>query len=88
MLMQAIDDPHTGQLPPQAVKLLQILKAHRGVWLTRSDVAGALNKRRLNPGETALLDMLAALGEIEVQRVNDQTPMGYHWEYRAIAREG
>lgn len=83
MLMQALDDPHTAQLPPQAEKLLNILKARRGVWLSRSDIADVLQKKRLNPGETALLDILASLGEIEVQRVNDATPMGYHWEYRA-----
>ncbi len=83
MVMQALDDPHTAQRPPQAERLMEVLKSRRGVWLSRSDIAEQLNKKRLNPGETALLDMLAALGEIEVQRVNDATPMGYHWEYKA-----
>lgn len=83
MLMQTVEEPHAAQLPPQAEKLLTVLKARRGVWLSRSDIADVMQKKRLNPGETALLDMLAALGQIEVQRINDATPMGYHWEYRS-----
>ncbi len=83
MLMQAVDDPHTAQLPPQATKLLELLRARRGDWLSRSQIADVLNKRRLNPAETALLEMLAVQGLIEVQRATDETPIGYHWEYRA-----
>jgi len=83
MLMQTIEEPHAAQLPPQAERLLKALQAPRGVWRTRSDIAATLGKNRLNPGDTAMLEMLAAQGVIEVQRVTDATPIGYRWEYRS-----
>lgn len=79
--MMTPDKP--AQLPSQAGRVLDVLNAHRGVWMTRSQIAAAIGKDRLNPGETASLDMLAAQGQIEARRVNDPTPIGYRWEYKA-----
>lgn len=79
--MMTADEP--AQLPSQAGRVMDVLKANRGVWMTRSQIAAAIGKDRLNPGETASLDMLAAQGKIEAQRVKDPTPIGYRWEYRA-----
>ena len=69
LIMTAPDAP--AQLPSQAGRVLEALNARRGVWQTRSEIAHAIGKGRLNPGETASLDMLAAQGQIEARRVDD-----------------
>jgi hypothetical protein len=64
-------------------KLLEVLTSKSGLWMKRSEIARGLNKARLNQYEIAALDFMASQGLIDYRKQNNQTPIGYHWEYRA-----
>ena len=72
------------ELPPKAQRLLDIIRAGGGDWVPRRDIAAALGKRRLNGGDLAYLEVLAANHLIEAIQRRDDTPIGYRWEYRAL----
>jgi len=83
IFMAAPDKTDETPLPEQARALLDAVKAARGVWLSRQDIAHTMGKNRLNPGDTAMLEMLTAQGLIEAQERPTSAPSGYRWEYRA-----
>ena len=72
------------RLTPQAARLLRILQGGGGVWMSRRDIAHALNRRKLAPYDIGMLDSLQAAGLIDCGRRTNQTPIGYEWVYRAI----
>lgn len=71
------------ELPEQAQRILSIVKAAGGVWVDRREIAKALGKNRLNPGDLAYLDVLAANGIVETEQRKNNTPIGYEVVYRA-----
>ena len=73
----------TGEITVRALELLDALKAHRGVWMTRAELARATNKNRLSPHDVDLLDRLVDAGLIEKRRRDSNTPVGIAYDYRA-----
>lgn len=71
------------ELPEQAQRILSIVKAAGGVWVDRREIAKALGKNRLNPGDLAYLDVLAANSIVETEQRKNNTPIGYEVVYRA-----
>lgn len=69
-------------LSSEAEKLLEAIRGSKAEWLTRAMIAQHLGKRRLNPMEIALLEMLNGLGMIEIAIRDDPRPVGYRYEYR------
>lgn len=63
-------------------QLLEALRPASGEWLSRSEIAGRLGKRRLNPTDIAILSMLAQVKKIEEREVPTNAPSGRRFEYR------
>ncbi len=74
------------RLSEQANKFLIILRQYSGNdhWLSRSDIADLIGKKRLNPYEVAAIDLLAENGLIERTREQMPGPIGYQWKYRVL----
>lgn len=68
-------------LPEQAQRILQTFEKP-GIWLKRRDIAQQLGKNRLNPSDTAILDMLAYMDLIEVETREIPGPIGFEYVYR------
>lgn len=79
-------DRSTSRLDQKTELLLSILKESPGEWLTRSDIARALDKRKLSPYDIAMLEILEDRGLIEIQHRGNRTPIGYEFVYRATDR--
>lgn len=69
-------------LTGKALELLEVLQAHPGEWLTRSDIAPHVGKKRLNDNDHNQLDNLEAAGLIEKRQVPYPGITGKQWEYR------
>lgn len=67
--------------------LLEIVQRAGGEIVTRSDIAKALGKTRLNVWEVKLLDEMAAAGLIQAEKLPIKSPIGYEWQYRATQKE-
>lgn len=68
-----------------------LIDALRGLgpgWHSRSDLARAFGKKRLNPVETAALDHLAATDEIERQSAPGGHDGVMQWVYRLKDESG
>ena len=65
--------------------LLAAIRARRGEWLTRVDLAEATGKRQLSPNDRHWLDTLEHEGLIEIDRRAIDAPVGFEWIYRAKA---
>jgi hypothetical protein len=73
--------PKQLELPKQAQRILEVFEKP-GIWLKRRDIADKLGKARLNPSETAILDMLAYMQIIEVETRDIPGPIGFEYVYR------
>lgn len=71
------------ELTEHGQKLLSIIRAARGEWVTRSFIAEALERNKLYVWDTKLLDDMAAGGLIEVKKRDIHGPIGYEYQYRA-----
>ena len=69
------------ELPEQAQRLLSTFDGSPH-WMKRRDIAHRLGKTRLNPSDTAILDMLAYMRLIEVDKREINSPIGYEYIYR------
>jgi len=69
------------ELPEQAKKLLEAFEGKKE-WIKRRQIARYLGKARLNPSDTAILDMLAYMQMIEVEKREISSPIGYEYVYR------
>lgn len=67
-------------------ELLTVL-ASTGDWMSHTDIAQALGKRRLDAGRVMALKLMAGQQMIESRKVENDTPIGYRLEYRVI-KEG
>jgi hypothetical protein len=72
------------RITPQAERLFNILQAAGGEWMSRRDIARALDRRKLAPYDIGMLDTLQAAGLIDCGKRPNQTPIGYEWVYRAV----
>ena len=72
----------TSRLGKQSDLLLQVLKEASGDWLTRSEIARMLTKRKLSSYDIAMLEVLQEKGLIEIGHRDNRTPIGYEFVYR------
>ncbi len=66
--------------------LLNVLKNAPGEWFTRSDIAKALEKKKLSSYDIAMLEVLELQGAIEIQHRENRTPIGYEFVYRTASQ--
>lgn len=71
-----------SRLNKQSEMLLGVLKEHPGEWLTRSEIARILDKRKLSSYDIAMLEILQEKGLIDIQHRDNRTPIGYEFVYR------
>ena len=72
--------PVPKRITGHALKLQNALSSTE--WLTRSQIAAAIGKRKLTPYDTLLLDLLAERGLIESRQREGGSREGFTWEYR------
>jgi predicted transcriptional regulator len=75
-------DRTTTRLDKHVNTLMDILRRKPGEWVTRSDIAKALDKRRLSSYDIAMLEILHNKGMIEIELRDNRTPIGYEFVYR------
>lgn len=75
-------DRTTTRLDKHVNTLMSILQRKPGEWVTRSDIAKALEKRRLSSYDIAMLEILHNKGMIEIELRDNRTPIGYEFVYR------
>jgi hypothetical protein len=72
----------TSRLSKQSEILLSVLSESPEDWLTRSDIARMLDKRKLSSYDIAMLEILQEKGLVEIQHRDNRTPIGYEFVYR------
>jgi hypothetical protein len=72
----------TSRLSKQSDILLNVLSESPDDWLTRSDIARMLDKRKLSSYDIAMLEILQEKGLVEIQHRDNRTPIGYEFVYR------
>ena len=77
----------TSRPGKQSDMLLRVLKETPEDWLTRSDIARLLEKRKLSSYDIAMLEVLQEKGLIEIEHRDNRTPIGYEFVYR-ITEQG
>lgn len=76
------DDKPKIELTPKAELLLDVLKANKGKWLNRAQLADGVNKNRLNPNDINQLSNMADAGIIAIRKQPITGVIPYQWEYR------
>ena len=73
-----------GELPDLAQDILAALEAVGAGerWVLRSEIASAMDKKRLNGGDIATLDMLAIMDFVQVERREADVPIGWAIQYK------
>lgn len=69
------------QLPENAQKIYDALAATPDEWVNRTELARRLNKPRLNPSDTAYLEVMEANHMIEAL-IGTSTNQQRQWVYR------
>lgn len=64
-------------------KLLEVLIKSNATWVSRRQIAQAIGKRRLIPYDIDCLQLLEERELVDIQRVHDDTPIGYQVVYKA-----
>jgi hypothetical protein len=72
------------KLTYQGEKVLGIVRSGKGEYMTRSDIAKAMGKTKLNEWDVRLLSILAGQRHIEITKRTIKSPIGYEWVYRAL----
>jgi predicted transcriptional regulator len=73
----------TSRLSQQSDVLLNVLREASSEWVTRSELARMLEKRKLSSYDIAMLEFLQEKGLVEIQHRDNRTPIGYEFVYRA-----
>ena len=73
----------TSRLSQQSDVLLNVLKEAPTEWVTRSEIAKMLEKRKLSSYDIAMLEFLQEKGLVEIMHRDNRTPIGYEFVYRA-----
>ncbi len=76
----------TSRLGKHSDILLSVLRDASGEWLTRSDIAKLLEKRKLSSYDIAMLEFLQEKGLVEITHRDNRTPIGYEFVYRITER--
>lgn len=63
-------------------ELLKALQSLGAGWHSRTAIAAKLGRKRLNPGDVVILDVLSASGKVEKQLGKGPRPNVAMWEYR------
>ena len=71
------------ELTPHAKKLLQSLRQYDTLWLSRSEIADHIGKKRLTPYDIQLLESFTDMGLGEARKVEIRGTI--HWQYRSIS---
>jgi hypothetical protein len=69
-------------LKDQSERVFQALKQCGPGWHSRDEIAKVLGKRRLNPAEVVLLNLLVENDRIEATRIEIEGPAALQWVYR------
>lgn len=72
----------TSRLGKQSDVLLSVLRDASGDWVTRSEIAKMLEKRKLSSYDIAMLEFLQEKGLVEIKHRDNRTPIGYEFVYR------
>ena len=72
----------TSRLSKHSDTLLGVLRDSPGEWLTRSEIARMLDKRKLSAYDVAMLEILQEKELIEIKHRDNRTPIGYEFVYR------
>jgi predicted transcriptional regulator len=75
--------PQAKNMTPQAETILQKLRMNGG-WMTRSEIAAALGRKRINVWTVAVLDMLVEQGLVAVEKRDAHGGIGFAWSYKAV----
>lgn len=79
--------PKPKRITAHADKLLNGLNRRRNQWLTRSDVAVLIGKKRLTPYDIDLLELMAEQGLIRVEKEDGYSREGFRWIYGVFDAE-
>lgn len=83
--MLMIQETPPGELPRPAQKLLEGLQAAEGQWVSRSELAERIGRKRLFAYDVQLLADLIHRGLVESRKRPREGFIPYEWEYRAKA---
>lgn len=72
-----------AELTPHAKKLLRSLRQYDALWLSRSEIAEHIGKKRLTPYDIQLLESFADMGLGEARKVEIKGTI--HWQYRSLS---
>jgi hypothetical protein len=73
-----------SRLTEHSDRLLEVLKQRPGEWVSRSDIARILEKRKLSAYDIAMLEILEHQGVIEIKHRDNRTPIGFEYVYRTL----
>jgi hypothetical protein len=79
-------EQRVNQLTNHQWKLLEVLIKADTQWVTRRQIATAIGKRRLIPYDIGCLKMLQEKTLVDIEHINDNTPIGYQVVYRISAQ--
>lgn len=78
--------PEPASVTPRGQDILDALRAS-GEWMTRPQIAAAIQRPDLNKWDIGLLNKLVDDGLVESRKVERTTGIMFAWEYRAIGGE-
>jgi hypothetical protein len=64
-------------------RLLDVIRSFGEAGCSRQDIASTLGKRKLNPSEATLLQLMADGGLIEARKIERTGPITFEWRYFA-----
>ena len=82
--MLMIQETPPGELPRPAKRLLEGLQDAGGQWLSRSELAEAIGRKRLYSYDVQLLADLIHRGLVENRKRPREGFIPYEWEYKAV----
>jgi hypothetical protein len=69
-------------LDARAEEIVKAIRAHKGAWVSRADIAEALGRGRLRESEVIVLDYLLKEGVIESKKEEIPGNIPVRWVYR------
>jgi hypothetical protein len=71
------------RLTDHGKKILARLRSHAPNWMSRSQIAESIGKKRLTQYDVAVLELLTKMELIESNQKEGKGREGFNWEYRA-----
>jgi hypothetical protein len=72
----------TSRLEKRSSRLFDVMKESPDRWFNRSELAKAIDKRKLSAYDIAMLEILQARGLIQIEFRDNRTPIGFEFVYR------